>query len=732
MTDIRRLQDVQLGDEDVMETFRSDFATDNIAYAQNKINTPKLKSYVLNAEWMNALKTKIEALEEPKETQIDQELDDRNIEFQTNVDRLLYVQGYNSSTQYYKNNFVLYNNKIYYCLNDAKGKTPTNTGYWVELGLKGDKGQYGLGVNYRGEWNSSTSYNKYDLVYYNNKLYVAKSNNQNQTPTEFEEYLGNLLYVTENLYLGEVREDDYWFLLINVTPQPIYIFPESYSSLPVNSIYLKQADILQSVSGNIVSCSSATDSSLNKFIINIEALQTGSGIPLPTNVRPISGWDEANIMRTGTNVWDEEWEAGILNSDGTTATATDRIISKNYISVKPLETYCFSWPNQNAGRAAFYDKNHTLLSYFSEFPETYTQENDRRWAVFTVPDGACYFKFCSNSSYGTTYNDDISINYPSSDHDYHHYYGGAIMRTGKNLFEPPISAILYGSDVEGFCFRENIDNEGTSFIGKIEANKTYTIKAYYAEGLNKFRIALFRDYIPYNQSKNYFTKQLINVSLSQDTTYTFNTFDDNSIYNYIVLNVGNSSTEYMSNAQAQLEEGSEATSYEPYTLLPFSWYDEFGTIYGGTLNVKTGLLTVTHKSILLDGSEDEGWHLSRTGTENWFYVSDYIIQPYELLNNDVETKFSNKYPSAIVSTSNTEQGFWISVAGGYVRIRWQLEDTIDNFKASLASEPLRIVYKIATPLVYQYPSTEVKTFFGENNIWTDCGNVDIIYQKRTI
>lgn len=40
-----------------------------------------------------------------------------------------------------------------------------------------------------------------------------------------------------------------------------------------------------------------------KLVVDIEPVQSGSGDPSPTNVRPISNWAGANVTRTGKNLW---------------------------------------------------------------------------------------------------------------------------------------------------------------------------------------------------------------------------------------------------------------------------------------------------------------------------------------------------------------------------------------------------------------------------------------------
>ena len=38
----------------------------------------------------------------------------------------------------------------------------------------------------------------------------------------------------------------------------------------------------------------------------IVAVQSGTGDPSPTNIRPIVGWTGLSVFRTGINIWDEE------------------------------------------------------------------------------------------------------------------------------------------------------------------------------------------------------------------------------------------------------------------------------------------------------------------------------------------------------------------------------------------------------------------------------------------
>lgn len=178
-------------------------------------------------------------------------------------------------------------------------------------------------------------------------------------------------------------------------------------------------EITGTASGSIASFDDGSELPLKTLQVSIEPVQSGSGEPSPENVRPISGWDGANVGVYGANLWDEEWEQGVITS-GEKVPNTSCIRSKNYISVKPNKTYylyCGSATNQYFIRPVFYD----LEKHYIE---------NGAWCAngtFTTPDN-CYYIYlttqtASSAQYGGTYNNDISINYPSTDTSYHAYNG---------------------------------------------------------------------------------------------------------------------------------------------------------------------------------------------------------------------------------------------------------------------------------------------------------------------
>lgn len=212
--------------------------------------------------------------------------------------------------------------------------------------------------------------------------------------------------------------------------------------------------IVRNASGDIASYDDGGDLPMKSLKVNIVPKQSGSGDPSPNNVRPISGTDEVKIVRSAGNLWDEEWELGTLNSSGAKADSNSSIRTKNYIPILPNATYYFKCPI-NTGRTCFYDANKNHLNNDVSFGANST---------FTTPSGAYYMMFVLAGDYGTTYNNNISVNYPPTDTEYHKgatpavisvtlpttVYGGTLDVVSGKLVIDWIKKIFVGASGEGW------------------------------------------------------------------------------------------------------------------------------------------------------------------------------------------------------------------------------------------------------------------------------------------
>lgn len=171
------------------------------------------------------------------------------------------------------------------------------------------------------------------------------------------------------------------------------------------------------LNGNILNINdNESENAIEKLTANINAYQEGAGDASPTNIRSIHGKDNININVTGINIWDEEWELGNIDTTTGASVADDtRIRSKNYISVIPNTQYYMQGVRF---RLTEYDINKNFI--LAPNGTSYIGTNGDG-IIFTTSPLTYYIRFVATSDYGLTYNNDISINYPSSDHDYHSY-----------------------------------------------------------------------------------------------------------------------------------------------------------------------------------------------------------------------------------------------------------------------------------------------------------------------
>lgn len=196
------------------------------------------------------------------------------------------------------------------------------------------------------------------------------------------------------------------------------------------------------------------------LVADIDPIQdTSGGAPSPSNICPISGWDSVDVSVCGANVWDEEWEAGgIRSSDGTNSTDANRIRAKNLIPI--VETTYYVKASSNL-TAFYYDMN-------NDFMESRPIGSN---ATFIPINGAKYMRFTvgSTSSPVTTYNNDISINYPSTDHDYHAHEG--------QTYQTTLPQTVYGGTLDVVSGVLTVDRVYVSMDGATQYSQTgdYTL-----------------------------------------------------------------------------------------------------------------------------------------------------------------------------------------------------------------------------------------------------------------
>ena len=172
------------------------------------------------------------------------------------------------------------------------------------------------------------------------------------------------------------------------------------------------------------------------------------------------------------------------------------------------------------------------------------------------------------------------------------------------------------------------------------------------------------------------------------------------------------------------------TSYHAYqggTSLSITFPSSAGTVYGGTLDVTNGVLTVTH-SIVDMGTLTIGYNTANAvftmvvpnKKPSTLGVIDYYCETYKC-NIPCQS-----YAGAVSGI----QG--ISLNSNYDAL-FLVKDTnytdVEAFKQSVDGH--HIVFPLNAPITYQLTEQQLDTLLGSNNIWTDVGTVDVEYPADT-
>jgi hypothetical protein len=161
-----------------------------------------------------------------------------------------------------------------------------------------------------------------------------------------------------------------------------------------------------------------------------------------------------------------------------------------------------------------------------------------------------------------------------------------------------------------------------------------------------------------------------------------------------------------------------------------TWQDEAGTVYGGSLDVTSGVLTVTHGFKTYTGGDDENWRLHGS-IANFFYIDNSLNNAY--LNNAefnyaITNMFVQKGYNRLTSLANGE--FGLGDTSGTQRLAFKYTDvaTVADWKTWLSSNNLTIAFKLATPVTYQLTPTQISAIVVTNNVFTDTnGDTSVVY-----
>lgn len=98
------------------------------------------------------------------------------------VSNMSHKGEYSSTVNYLPRNIVSYLGSSYMNIVASRDTLPTDSTKWKKVGDKGDKGDRGIGLTWKKDYSSTTSYLKDDVVNYNGSSYIAIRDNIGSTP----------------------------------------------------------------------------------------------------------------------------------------------------------------------------------------------------------------------------------------------------------------------------------------------------------------------------------------------------------------------------------------------------------------------------------------------------------------------------------------------------------------------------------------------------------------------
>lgn len=195
-----------------------------------------------------------------------------------------------------------------------------------------------------------------------------------------------------------------------------------------------------------------------------------------------------------------------------------------------------------------------------------------------------------------------------------------------------------------------------------------------------------------------------------------------------------STAEDASFTNVQVELGSTASDYEPYQGQTYSitFPSSAGTVYGGTLDVTQGKLTVDKVAVTIDGNNIKFNQITQYGTLNRFgfaYPSGLSVKYSGNTTYCIADKFTPSFNNTIGITKDRPEGYYCfpHSSAFFVSMPSSTITSIAEANVWAGDNTPKVVYELATPIVYDLTPTQVTTLLGTNNIWADTGDSTLTY-----
>ena len=457
----------------------------------------------------------------------------------------------------------------------------------------------------------------------------------------------------------------------------------------------------------------------------------------------------------GFNQFDEVWESGYYDTaDGAAVDNASWQRNANPIPCLPNTTYCAKQGGGDFGYFLFYNADGDYISYANPYANPYNITTVG--VVFTTPSNAHQIKFYrKSSSAGKTLN--INLSNPSRNGEYEpyekHSYPLDSSLTLRGIPKLDASNNLYYDGDEYTSDGKVKRKYGVVDLGTLNwtYNSTYAVFAvnvntntsFPTPGANNMGVCskyLVHGSVVASELANYDDTIFIcphNWSSSKwllvrDTSYTdaaaFKSAMSGVMLVYELATPTTQTAQAYTNPQIVSKYGT--LEYVTNSIVPVGHKTTYLTrdIFGGYVDLISGKLVVDKVMVIYDGTET--WNGANIGT-NGSMRFERVLTGVKTPPNTVSTVgiMCNEF------NETTADGTWSGTIGvaidtrGYISVcqTGQQDMTLATFREFLSSNPMEVVYPLATPQTYQLTPQQVNTLVGTNNVWSEQGNIELSY-----
>lgn len=152
------------------------------------------------------------------------------------------------------------------------------------------------------------------------------------------------------------------------------------------------------------------------------------------------------------------------------------------------------------------------------------------------------------------------------------------------------------------------------------------------------------------------------------------------------------------------------------------------TVYGGSVNFKTGEVTVTHKSVTFVGSDSENWTLGGYAGNEIFIIDLVDIKQVQSITDIFTGKADKSKTVSFQELYDTPNVFCVAGSNNTnLYCKFGSNATIADVKAWLSTNHLQLCYELATPTTLTLTPAELELLKGNNTITANGAEISIEY-----